>query len=253
MRLRTILVAVAIVLAICGCEPNISTITSNIGLRIHEQETTHFVVMAQEYTTIPCQKLESEYTRFYTKYRSFNPQPPTSKLVWVSLGSYEALEYYIVKADSVDINWAEAYYSHKTNRVAARNLDSRVITHELAHQLAFNSGIQKRGQIYPIWFSEGLSTNFEQIDSYKTRWEEMNTTGRVIPMSEFIVITDLPNGIRSMDKIHDIYAQSWLLFGYLMNKHPKALKAYGDELSNAPFQTEWSLRQTFIKHFGAKP
>ena len=44
---------------------------------------------------------------------------------------------------------------------AGQQLDMTRLTHELAHQLAFNSGIQKRGVMYPVWVSEGLATNFE--------------------------------------------------------------------------------------------
>ncbi|HEV8290433.1 MAG TPA: DUF1570 domain-containing protein, partial [Tepidisphaeraceae bacterium] len=36
--------------------------------------------------------------------------------------------------------------------------------HEAAHQLLFNSGVQKRGKGYPFWLAEGLAMLFESVD-----------------------------------------------------------------------------------------
>lgn len=80
-----------------------------------------------------------------------------------------------------------SFYSLKTNRVYAydvtetssavgRQFDIRLlrqpamlsnvtnIVHESTHQIAFNSGLQRRFAGHPLWWSEGLATYFESPD-----------------------------------------------------------------------------------------
>src|SRR5690606_31731957 len=98
-----------------------------------------------------------------------------------------------------DMSWSQGYYSARTNLVALADPDhhsrrgtglrildagsgaasitfasasedavpslhhagARRTTHEVAHQLAFDSGLQRRGVMYPLWVAEGLATTFE--------------------------------------------------------------------------------------------
>ncbi len=51
-----------------------------------------------------------------------------------------------------------------------------MLTHEMTHQLAYNSGLQKRGVMYPLWVSEGLATFFE--GSALPQWDPIGNTAR---------------------------------------------------------------------------
>ena len=77
------------------------------------------------------------------------------------------------------------------------------LTHEVAHQLSFNSGIQKRGVMYPLWVSEGLATNFEFDGSLSEGLEHCNAArckglleayhaGELVPLRQFVVQTTVP-------------------------------------------------------------
>ena len=92
-----------------------------------------------------------------------------------------------------------SFYSLKTNRVYAYDVtetSSRVglqfdlrllrqpamlsnvtnIVHESTHQIAFNSGLQRRFAGHPLWWSEGLATYFEAPDFSNGRgWRTVGT------------------------------------------------------------------------------
>lgn len=115
-----------------------------------------------------------------------------------------------------------------------QHLDITRLTHELAHQLAFNSGLQTRGVMYPIWVSEGLATNFESNDTTRAELARLNTArarclvetfaaGELIPLREFVAQTRVPPGTRE-SRQH--YAQSWGLFRFLLTERPEQLQAY---------------------------
>ncbi len=117
---------------------------------------------------------------------------------------------------------------------AGQQFDVTRLTHEMAHQLSFNSGIQKRGVIYPLWVSEGLATNFEFDGTGSTGLERCNmarcnglleayAAGELAPLRQFVVQTtvspDLHAGRRT-------YAQAWGFFQFILAEHPAALRIY---------------------------
>jgi hypothetical protein len=275
-----------------GCE---------IGLNLQVHQTNQFLVLSSPGDASAAatgQLLDNVYRRFYEQFSraGFAPSPSPDKLIWVCVNSYSALEAYGRAADGADASWMGAYYSHQTNRVAAAmapgrtvaqakgripassgkiaaygdsdggqpaggGLNIRTITHELTHQLAFNSGLQRRGATYPFWLTEGLATNFEadSADSvglgrddgrYRQRLVEARAGGRVITLERLVGMTECPAG--SAPAIRDAYAQAWGLFHYLMERHPSALKRYMADLSPAwlPQQNGELLRIRFIAAFG---
>jgi len=117
---------------------------------------------------------------------------------------------------------------------AGQQFDITRLTHEVAHQLSFNSGIQKRGVMYPLWISEGLATNFEFDGTGSVGLEHCNmarcnglleayATGELVPLRQFVVQTtvapDLHLGRR-------IYAQAWGFFQFILAEHPESLRLY---------------------------
>jgi hypothetical protein len=272
-----------------------------LNLQVHETDQFLVLSSADDPSAIATgQLLDQVYLRFYEQFSraGFGPKPPPDKLVWVCVNSYGALEAYGRAADGADVSWMGAYYSHETNRVAAAmaagrpvaqaqvrgrpsgssgkiaalgdpgggppaggGLNIRTLTHELTHQLAFNSGLQRRGATYPFWLTEGLATNFEadSVDSvglgreesrYRQRLIEAKAGGRLIALERLAAMTDCPAGPASATR--DAYAQAWGFFHYLMESRPGALKKYMADLSPAwlPRQNAESLRSRFIAVFG---
>lgn len=73
------------------------------------------------------------------------------------------------------------------------------ISHEMAHQLAFDCGLQTRGVMYPVWIGEGLATNFESPDdtalflgpnpSRQDRLARLVREGSLLPLTHLAVVT----------------------------------------------------------------
>jgi hypothetical protein len=135
-----------------------------------------------------------------------------------------------------------------------------VLTHEMTHQLAYNSGLQKRGVMYPLWVSEGLATFFEGCAlpgadgasnaSRKRRLEKLWATGRLLPLQELSVLA----GPLALDPSPaDVYAQCWGFLGFLLKHHPEELSAYLAHLAQSPmgWRSSASLRHDFIQSFGS--
>lgn len=113
-------------------------------------------------------------------------------------------------------------------------VDKARLTHELAHQLAFNSGLQKRGVMYPFWVSEGLATNFEFEGPMGGGFENCSTArrdcllkscaaGELTPLAEFVVQTNVPAGAAQSRRY---YAQAWAFFQYLLTERSENLRHY---------------------------
>ena len=140
-------------------------------------------------------------------------------------------------------------------------MDIARLTHELAHQLAFNSGLQKRGIMYPFWVSEGLATNFEFDWLVGTGFANCSTArrdclirsreaGELIPLRQFVVQLKSPaNASRS----RRYYAQAWAFFQYLLTERSENLRNYLVRLSKlAPGQrTPKTLLREFTDSFGS--
>jgi hypothetical protein len=125
---------------------------------------------------------------------------------------------------------------------AGQQLDMTRLTHELAHQLSFNSGVQKRGVMYPVWVSEGLATNFESgaltsasVLSYNSARSSCLATayaaGELLPLRELIVQTRLPADAQAS---RQFYAQAWAFFRFLLTERPEGLRVYLRRISELP-------------------
>jgi hypothetical protein len=134
-------------------------------------------------------------------------------------------------------------------------------THEAAHQLAFNSGLQKRGVMYPFWVSEGLATMFE-LNQYRALGPaaanprrrqsliEARDADTLKPIGDFIAATQIDTS--NQRRISRAYAQAWGLFRFLLSERPEAMRHYLDRLKQAPMgrRTERALRRDFERAFG---
>ena len=118
--------------------------------------------------------------------------------------------------------------------VAGQRFDVTRLTHEVAHQLSFNSGIQKRGMMYPLWVSEGLATNFEFDGSLAAGVEHCNAArcnglleayaaGELVPLRQFVAQTTVPPDTHVGRRY---YAQAWGFFQFILTERCENLQTY---------------------------
>jgi hypothetical protein len=142
-----------------------------------------------------------------------------------------------------------------------QQFDVTRLTHEVAHQLSFNSGIQKRGVMYPLWISEGLATNFEFDGTGSASLGHGNTArcnglleayaaGELVPLRQFVVQTTVSPDLH-VGRRH--YAQAWGFFQFILAEHPERLRIYlGRMAKNRPDHRDAiSMLAEFTEAFGA--
>lgn len=220
----------------------------------------------------------------------------TEPLVWRCFDDRGQYRRYAQAVEPAGALFPEAYYSTRSNHVvvlcdattplgvpaapdaamhlAARELGSAVarsgwpaasidrillLTHEMAHQLAYNSGLQKRGVMYPLWVSEGLATFFEcsalpkaeraARASRQRRLAQLGWQGRLLGLHELVALAG-PEALES--SAADVYAQCWGLLAFLLERHPGELSVYLSDLAHSPlgWRSSASLRRDFVRHFG---
>ena len=272
----------------------VSPTSTNHRWRVwNSHATNHFVILTDapaDWATKAGRTLERTQDAFYRAFGSagFEPAPMENRLVWVAFSRRDDFHQYALNIDRLDMSWSDGYYSTRTNRVAlvcesaaparstvASASDSTEhfpqpsegfthlaqATHEAVHQLAFNSGLQKRGVMYPLWASEGLATNFEASgsgefgpthDNAHRRRQIVRAMQRdqLITLHDFITLTRVP--VDSPDQTHSVYAQSWAFFRFLFNHRPRQLRQYMSDLAALePGRRDTAtLRREFTRAFG---
>ena len=261
--------------------PSFSTFTTDSFCIVHDTDNIEAQKIAQ--------LLELTYKQFQAAFKNqgFNLQNPDDKLMWVCFSDSDRFSNYALEADGMDLSWLSGYYSAKTNIVAiikphkmpdgqktgqegtdadgsilaitsvpGRHADTVKIMHEAAHQFAFNTGLQKRRVMYPLWLSEGLAASFEggqtsgSNDERGRRLAKMYHQGKLVPLDEFVTMTRLPTD----PVIHkDIYAQAWGLFNFLSKNRTGNLKNYLADIYK--LEPGWRSAQTlhceFVSAFGS--
>jgi hypothetical protein len=143
---------------------------------------------------------------------------------------------------------------------AEQHVDVAKLTHELAHQLAFNSGLQQRGVMYPLWASEGLATSFEfdlpgggeltlSVAARRRGAVDAWSAGEMVPLREFVVQTQASPNVE-VSRRH--YAQAWAFFQYVLTEHPEGLRSYLRQMKNQPPgpRSTAALLAEFVAAFG---
>lgn len=237
--------------------------------------------------------LERTYNRFYTMFKEagFSLKRLDGPLTWICFGNTDDYYRYAWQTERRDVSALEGYYSAQTNRVALYEtspapasqaapvpgavvtasaseplgaapqlLDAARTTHEAAHQLAFNTGLQRRGVMYPFWLSEGLATAFEddpadptsasEIGARRRRLLDARAVNALIPVSGFSVMTRIP--MDDMGRVYDAYAQAWGFYTFMFEKHRTELNHYVARLQSlAPGRrSPERMRREFVDSFG---
>lgn len=135
-----------------------------------------------------------------------------------------------------ELNW----YRNRHNALAKLGNVAKT-THEAVHQLSFNSGLQYRHLAYPLWYSEGIATQFETDDPAKpfgpyhdndmrmNRIRDMLNHDRWIPLQTFV--SELRPDMDDEAKLADWYAQSWAVYQYLFRAKRDDLRQYTETLN----------------------
>jgi hypothetical protein len=206
----------------------------------------------------------------------FDLEPLGEPLEWLVFTDRPEYDRYAWQTEGIEVPDLDSYYSSRTNRVSIlfcppagaedRTGEARSCmavegneaalrpprgyageppagspereAHEAAHQLAFNSGLQKRGVMYPFWVAEGLATGFETdsrlgpgaINRIRCRYLlSARREGSLAPLSEFLVQVDVP--LENTPGVRASYGQAWGVFHYLFTRHPDRLRRYLRELA----------------------
>jgi hypothetical protein len=234
--------------------------------------------------------LELAYHHFGSLFSGyhFELRTPPEKLRWVIFASGDSFSRYAIETEGWDLSWLTGYYSAKTNTVAivtpqktsewqVRAQSSQAhdiiacppdaetalvqLVHEAAHQLSFNTGLQKRKVLYPIWASEGLAMFFERslLSKYSEskccsgargrRLAQLHRQGQLIRLEEFISISRLDETARAID----VYAQAWGLFQFLCEHQRDSLRKYFSNLYDLEpgWRDERTLACEFVEAFGS--
>ncbi len=132
--------------------------------------------------------LEFSYSQFQSVFGGYGLKTycPRDELLWICFNDTDSFNNYALSTEEMDLSWLSGYYSSKTNAVVVlkpgktikgENTGNRAvdvmawanntadvglvkIIHEAAHQLSFNTGLQKRGVMYPLWAGEGPCADF---------------------------------------------------------------------------------------------
>lgn len=124
--------------------------------------------------------------------------------------------------------------------VGLSNLAATV--HEAAHQVSFNSGLQRRGRAYPLWVNEGIATSFETTHPAGGFGPTHDNPGRrralnkararreLIPWDKFVGLAGVPEGETARQAA---YAQSWALWHVMANTRAAKLRDYMKGLGEA--------------------
>lgn len=230
---------------------------------------------------------------------SIDRQALSNPLLWIAMTNRDDYDRYASKADRVDMSWSQAYYSVRTNRVAialpqrrtvvavretagATAVDGATVasatlpdastplprqlvlvgqvSHEAIHQLTFNSGLLKRGVMYPLWVSEGLATNFEMDHGGRFGLDRDNPVrrqgliaaiekDRLLPLETLIATTRVP--VHRPDLTDELYAQCWAFFRFAYVKHRRPLSTFlADAKAHTGFRSPDAMRQQFRQAFG---
>jgi hypothetical protein len=112
------------------------------------------------------------------------------------------------------------------------------ILHEACHQIAFNTGLQRRLGDYPFWLSEGIATFFESPDfNSSSGWggtgkinyfnlSNLRQYARIRPADSMMKLLVQDDLLRRGETSTAAYAESWGLTYFLIKRKPKNFVEY---------------------------
>lgn len=238
------------------------------GFKVHM--TPHYAIChntTDEYVSWVAGLFEQIHHGFYTYWKNKGRELPEAEqpLIAVVFADQESFAQYASPEVGELVDSIIGYYNLQTNRMTTfyvNNPERRVATlvHEAVHQLAYNSGLQRRMVDNPYWVSEGLALYFESPDLNSARgWRNIgaiNTVNR----DRFVAYlrqrpaNSLETLIRDDERFRDpsqataAYAEAWALNYFLLRARQKPYLEYLDALARGPLLAD-SDPQARVKVF----
>jgi len=221
------------------------------GFSVHQ--TSNFTIVyntPENYVRWVGGLFEQLHRGFYTYWKNQGWDLPEAKfplvaLVFADRRSYDAY----AKADVGDAAQSTiGYYNLATNRMTTYNVPDAernvaTIIHEATHQLAYNSGLQKRYADNPMWVSEGMAVFFESPDFSNPRgWRSIGKVNavnlarfkRYLPQRGAESLATLladDTRFRQEATAADAYSEAWALTYVLLRTKKKEYIQYLKKLS----------------------
>ena len=225
--------------------------------------------------------------RTFWKRRGLRLQEPQFPLVAVVFADKSSFTEHAREELGEAVNNVLGYYNQRSNRMVMydltgvgprqrrfltqsqiRALLSRpgaertvaTIIHEATHQIAFNTGLQKRFSDIPVWVSEGLAMYFEVPDLKSSRgWRGLGKVNRVRlrgflsylpkrPPDSLVQLLKDDRRFRDPQQIHHAYDEAWAWYYFLMRTRPKQLVQYHKLLAAKPM-LKWDTPQQRLEDF----
>lgn len=196
-------------------------------------------------------RFEEFYNSFalYFSVRGIKLREPGEPLVVIVFPSQREFARYAIAEQVPSVNGILGYYSPKTNRVAmydvgagsksdeAWAMNAETLLHELAHQIAFNTGVHSRSGLTPRWLCEGLGTLFEakgvwKSRSYPNKADRLNTARlrdyrQYAAKAKDSIVTQLIESDKWFEQDASLaYAYSWAITFYLTETQPRKYSDY---------------------------
>ncbi|MFQ5425161.1 MAG: DUF1570 domain-containing protein [Phycisphaerae bacterium] len=126
----------------------------------------------------------------------------------------------------------------RVNRTVVRagEYNERIVQHEVAHQVLWNTGLHNRRKrsANPKWLREGIAMLFETVSTGRSanigrvnqlrlgQYRKLEKEGKLSPLRDFISTPDL----FKKKTLNDAYAQGWALTHYLNRAKRKGFEEY---------------------------
>jgi hypothetical protein len=226
--------------------------------------TGHYLVVHPSGQTFWAERIEQMYREFVHNFgvRGVSTHQPELPLVAIVFQRQETFQNYALRDGARITSDALGYYSPKTNRVSLfdsgegkpTSVDWRrnasTVIHEMAHQVAFNTGVHNRFAVTPTWLVEGLGTMFEARgvwapQDYPSQSDRINR-GRLAQFKQYAAARHKPGTIQGLvasDRMFQqdtaaAYAESWALTFYLAETQSRA---YADYLKKTAARPDFAL------------
>lgn len=193
---------------------------------------------------------EQLHRSFFTfwKNQRWDLDEPDYPLVGIVLRDHDSFMNYAENDIGETANSVIGYYHLSSNRMTTFNVPNwernvATIIHEATHQLAYNTGMQRRFADNPMWVSEGLATFFESPDMRNPgRWRSIGRVNQVNlarwrqyvrsrPEESLATLIADDQRFRSAATATTAYAESWALTYFLIKTRRDEYVDYLRELS----------------------
>lgn len=216
-------------------------------------QTTHYVIVHntnESYVRWVGSLFEQLHRGFFTYWKNLGWELPDTTYPMVALvfANRESYDAYAVADVGEAARATIGYYNLETNRMTTFNVPNverniATVIHEATHQLAYNTGLQKRFADNPMWVSEGMAVFFESPDFSNPRgWRSIGKVNsvnlqrfhRYAPRRGAESLTTLladDTRFRQEASMADAYSEAWALTYFLIRTKKKEYIQFLKKLS----------------------